>query len=231
MKLLINIYICNEEELKYIDETLSNELGERYLYKNKKYNIDSLITETYNKFHPCNDELMSNNNTNSLVSICNNEEKSIEELRKEYLEELNLNNIDSKINVFFDNFDRNIEDKINIALYKSKYLEENKQIRIKKYINIINSAYIEYINGNSINKYNYYIDIYRMENYFKYISQSNYKEKVIEIIATDIVEKEILDFKNLEILKNNINKQGEKDSINKSLDNLLGQVLLDLVNS
>ena len=85
--------------------------------------------------------------------------------------------------------------------------------------------------GNNINGYNYYIDIYTLENYFKYIQKSSEKEKIIKTIAEEMVEKDILKVKRLEIFKDNINKNGVKDSIDKSLDILLGQVLIDLVNN
>ncbi|MDB1949626.1 hypothetical protein PMY35_17645 [Clostridium tertium] len=236
----------NKEDLKYIDKILSNEFDDKYLYKNKKYNIDSLITEIYNKFNPWNNKIILSENF--LERIPNHEEKSIQELRQEYLEELNLNAIDSKINTFFDNFDRNIEDKIKLLSSKSKYFEENKKKIIQKYINIINFTYDNYVKGNNINNSYIGIDIDTLEDYFKYIQKSNCKEKIIKKIATDLVEENILTFRKLEILKNNINKKvkkdlinkkvkkdsinkkGEEDLINESLDNLLGQILLDLLN-
>ena len=221
-----------KNDLKFIDESLSKEVYKKNIYINKEYNINSLITETYNKFNPYKDEVTLCKNINFLGTISDDmDEKNIEELRKEYLEELNLNSIDSKINVLFDNFDRRVNDKFNLLLSKSKYFEENKNEKIEKYINIINCAYEDYVKGNNINGYNYYIDIYTLENYFKYIQKSSEKEKIIKTIAEEMVEKDILKVKRLEIFKDNINKNGVKDSIDKSLDILLGQVLIDLVNN
>lgn len=221
-----------KNDLKFIDESLSKEVYKKNIYINKEYNINSLITETYNKFNPYKDEVTLCKNINFLGTISDDmDEKNIDELRKEYLEELNLNSIDSKINVLFDNFDRRVNDKFNLLLSKSKYFEENKNEKIEKYINIINCAYEDYVKGNNINGYNYYIDIYTLENYFKYIQKSSEKEKIIKTIAEEMVEKDILKVKRLEIFKDNINKNGVKDSIDKSLDILLGQVLIDLVNN